>query len=430
MPFHHQQEDRRMSWTRLVFFLILAPILSSADSVFSTESLFSYSYSDPAKSSINTGNRVLQNATHDSLVDLRAEYKYLGESSKFIFRPRWVGEYKNWNYTDTITSDYSAKGKIDVTDAFGEWTFNENFLFSAGLIVDGWGPAEFVNPSNPFFHLNMQNKSFFYKEKGKVLSKLVWNPTAKSTIAAVVEPISNNEAPYIEGDLFFPTWIVRGEYQSDSADQTYGLLAGQEYSAATYFGEYLSFTSQSTGFSLYFEGRHTTDPQRFNPVNTAGFYNLTLQKQRGTSTYSVLGVRWEGRVDARAEWIYYDLGYSENEWKNMVTALSQLSIFITDNLKKFQRPGLEFLSKNWLSLSLRIPDLGPKSNWQLTLRALFSGGDQFGVSRAGFLQADLEVPAYESWTIFAEAKTSFGTADTELLLAANSSASIGGRWAW
>jgi hypothetical protein len=309
---------------------------------------------------------------------------------------------------------------------YAEWSLQQNWQITAGLFVDGWGPAEFVNPSNTFFHLNLNNKNFSYKEKGKVLTKAVWNPTAKSTIVLIAEPLSNNEAVYMDGKNFSPSTALRAEWQSDDVSQLWGIVLGTDY-----LGEYMQLASPSTGFSVYFEGRHNYQAQRYNVEGTSGAYALNLRTTPGYTSFSDLGLRWEDHVDIRAEWIFYELGYSEAEWNQIVLANSQLSQFLAANLGHFQALGLEFMTKNWLSLSMRIPDLGPKANWQWTNRLLGSVGDSFnGNLRAAMLQSDLEIPAFEAWTLYGQLRAFSGNQNSDLMLSSINSVYLGARVAW
>lgn len=415
-----------------VFLLLIFSFSARAEFIFSSESYLSDQEIRPAESVMNSNNRLLLNPNRISELDLRFDFKYVSDSTKFVLRPRWLGTYQEVTYTDTNQTSNSSLGKIDLTDAFAEWSANSAFQTTAGLIVDGWGSAEFVNPTNPFFHMNSQSKNFFFKEKGKVLAKLNWNPSGRSTLSVVAEPISNQESSWRYGTNFSPSALIRTETQSEDSSTIIGLMAGSDSFNSSIFGEYFLFSDHETGFSGYFEGRHTQNSSRFYPVSKSGFVSLDLTQQQSFNTYSVLGFRYEGRADTRVEWISYELGYSESEWKQVYQGVTQLSPYLVENLKKFQAPGMEFLTKNWISISIRIPDMGPKSKWQWTNRALISMGDS--IYRATLLQTDLEMPTklfnQESWTFYLEGRYVIGDSNTEMLLNSSSSVAVGGRYAW
>lgn len=388
-------------------------------------------YIVPAESMLNPGNRVFEQAYSDSLADLRAELKIVNKKTKYILRPRFTESYQQYTVTGPTEQKFRSRAKADLTDAFVEWTPFNQWQFTGGLFVDGWGPAEFVNPSNPFFHLNFQNKSFFYKEKGHGLLKALWNPTAKTTVTLTAEPVSNNEPAFRAADSFKPQTALRGEWQSADASQIAGLLVGKESFSEGFVAEYFQLRHNSSGLSLYAEARHSSKPERFEIVDQGFYKELQLKKQEGVKTYSVIGTRWEGRIDARLEWIFYDQGYSETEWNSLLQSVAQLSPAILNNAEKFSKLGLEFPTKNWWSLSIRKPDLGPWSDWQWINRVLIAVGDQAtGNLRSGLFQSDLEMPAYQAWTFLAEIQNNFGNVNTELLLTSRESYYVGVKYAW
>jgi hypothetical protein len=191
-----------------------------------------------------------ENPERIELLDLRPQLKWESGSWKAILRPRWTAQSEVWKYTDTVGTGATAElrsralGNLNLTDAYLEFAAPNDLLVTAGLFVEGWGPAEFVNPSNPFIHLSFQNKSYFYKEKGLVLIRGLWNPSAKTTLSLTTEPISNNERSFRQGTGepgerdFESRWALRAEWQSDNASLLAGALVGQEQDKALFIGEF------------------------------------------------------------------------------------------------------------------------------------------------------------------------------------------------
>jgi hypothetical protein len=425
-----------MSRARLIFLFSLIFQFATparAEILRSGEVGLSAGWAEPSDSILNPGNRVLEVEDRSLLLDVRAELKIEGAQSKWVLRPRWTVMGESFQTTDTRERSTRAQGQLDLTDAYWEVSPRDDWQFTAGLFVDGWGPAEFVNPSNPFIHLNFENKSFFYKEKGHFFLRGLWNPSAKTTLSFLSEPVSNREPEFRREQEFEHKWALRGEWQSDDASRLAALLIGQEADAAPFVGEYFQWRHDPTGFSVYFEARHTQDPRKFQVRDTGPFpfRELTLQTEKGVRTYSVTGLRWEGRVDARIEWITYDLGYSEIEWDQILAGLTMPSPYLIENGARFSRPGLEFSTRNWGSLSIRIPDLGPRSDWQWTHRVLWATGDKVaGTLRSGLYQSLLEMPAWEAWTFFGEFQHTFGRENTEMKLRNHESAYLGARGGW
>ena len=388
-------------------------------------------YIVPADSLVNPNNRVFEQANSDSLADLRAELKVINKKTKYILRPRFTESFQTYTLTNPDEKKSRSRAKADLTDAFIEWTPWDQWQLTAGLFVDGWGPAEFVNPSNPFFHLNFQNKSFFYKEKGHGLIKVLWNPSAKTTLALTAEPVSNNEPSFRSGDIFKPQAALRGEWQSGDASQLVGLLVGKENFSEGFVAEYFQLRHNNSGLSVFAEARHSSKTERFDIIDQTFYKELQLKTQDGLKTYSVVGARWEGRIDARIEWISYNQGYSESQWNDLVQSVTQPSPAILNNAEKFSKLGLEFPTKNWWSVSVRTPDLGPWADWQWTNRVLIAVGDNpTGTLRSGIFQSDLEMPAYQAWTFLAEIQNNFGNANTELALSTRESYYLGAKYAW
>lgn len=456
MPFNRSAKDRRLSRSRVAAALLIvgfalelgaqpaAPSVRRsrpgprAEWSIAAELIGVGGVLTPASSTINPGNRTLATPSNEAFLDARADLRWSLGTFKAVGRPRWTGTWTRVQQ-DSLTAGgasqetTNSEGKLDLTDLFVQWQALPSLQGTVGLFVDGWGPAEFVNPSNPFFHLTGKSKSFFFKEKGHALTKVLWTPSMNTAVSLLAEPVSNNEPMFRQDQSFSPLWAARGEWQSDSGAILIGGILGQEADAANFVGEYLQLRSDSTGFSVYGEARHTVDAKKFALVNTGGFEQL-IEQRRGSSTldtYSVLGVRWEGRVDARLEWIHYDLGYSESEWERLKTALTQLSPYLLENLRRFSRPGLEFLTQNFWSASVRFPDLGPSSDWQWTGRVLVATGDAAGREmRSGLLQSSLEIPVLEAGTLYGEVLLNSGTKDTELFLTTETAGYVGARWAW
>ncbi len=419
-----------MSRLSLIICILLSPTVF-AQSSWSGEVGFSAGAVQPIESSLNPGNRFLATPESEGLLDLRAQWKLLGEQDKWVIRPRWTATATQVRWTDTQEQQQRLLGQLDFTDAYYERSFKNDWLFTAGLFVEGWGPAEFINPSNPFFHLKAQNKSFFFKEKGKVLTKALWNPSEKSTVALVIEPLSNREAEFREGEEFQSRTALRGEWQSEDASKILGVVAGREMAQVPFVGEYLQYRDDASGVSLYWEGRHSQRPTTFAALPRGPFYELTEKEESGWCTFAVTGLRWEGDYDFRLEWIRYDLGFSEEDWEKLLSSVTELSPYVLGNAQKFAKPGLEFWTRNAWSFSWRIPNAGPRGDWQWIHRVFFSVGDEaFGDLRSGLWQSNLDVPVGEAWTLLGELQIGFGEPETELRLRAERSLYAGARWAW
>ena len=101
------------------------------------------------------------------------------------------------------------------------------------------------------------------------------------------------------------------------------------------------------------------------------------------------------------------------------------------NLAAFYRPGLDFTARQWISLSIRKADLGPRGDWQWTNRLFCTTGDSlFHAPKSSIVQSDLELPAFSSWTFYGSLQFRFGDRDSRLLLDRKFSGFVGARWAY
>ena len=149
--------------------LILALQVGHADFRYSVDSYLSGQKNEVIDSSINSFNQVLGLPSEEFNLDLRSELKWRTAKSQILFRPRWVGHIRKSTDQLSEVDTQKEKGDFNVTDFFWEYNWNSVLTTTIGLQVFQWGPAEFLNPSNPFFHFSTQQKSLFFKEKGQFI---------------------------------------------------------------------------------------------------------------------------------------------------------------------------------------------------------------------------------------------------------------------
>lgn len=401
------------------------------DFVSSGESWLSLRQSKAMKSDLNPGNQILKHPETSIQLELRPDFRIEAAEHKFVMRPAWILTSDLIKTQNPDDEKSKSQGQMQLYDAFWQWSLNEKTQITNGLFVEGWGPAEFANPSNPFFHAQDSAKSLSFREKGQILSKLVLTANDNLNFIFVLEPISNQEAQVRAEKDFQPKWIARTEWISSQHDFNLSFSAGQELDQAFFVGEHLLFSHESSGFSAYIEARQTESASKFDLVQDSFSSHLELQKQKGWTNYSIAGLRYEGDFDLRFEWIEYQLGYSEKEWDQLILALKVPSPYLTQTASRFARPGIEYLTKNLLSASIRVPNIGPKSDWQWMGRVLAATGDRaFSSARSGSLMTSLEIPAYSAWTLLFEIQASFGKTETEFRLQEESSSKLAARYAW
>jgi len=137
------------------------------------------------------------------------------------------------------------------------------------------------------------------------------------------------------------------------------------------------------------------------------------------------GARFEGDFDLRFEYIYNSLGFDQNEFANVIAAIKQTSVFLSENLKAFQNSGLELLTQHYLYISLRKSDFLAFKEFNLYLRTLNSITDHSAVDQIEF---DKGVGDY--LITYAQLAAYRGANDTEFKLSDNYKGTIGFKLAY
>lgn len=368
-----------------------------------------------AESTANPGNRIFEvpHSVYD--FDFRENFTAtFGSIFKFVLRPRFTAEQASITYFDPDGTKKATRTKGDLTDAFVEYRFKDSLSGTAGVQVYQWGPAEVISPSNPIYHFNFSQKSFFYKEKGHALARLNYTKGDTSTVL-ITEPVSNTEKYWIEGKDFTPQNMVKFE-KNVNPSEYYGVTGGQQEGSRPFIGGYFSHGIGESGFSFYFDGRYTQGQMRYFPVldNTTGYYNMVEpddQKHDGTVLQDI-GIRYEGNFDIRLEYLFNSAGYSKEEFKNaLASATNTSNSNYASNVARFASPGLEFLGTNYLYLSIRKVDIFNFKDFNFFFRGLVSVQDG-----SANLQMDLDKALGDHWTIYFESSSNVGAKDKEMTL--------------
>jgi hypothetical protein len=419
---------------KFVFLLFAAALLDqfipaaqAADYKFSLEDYMDLHVRSHSDSNLNPNNHLFQLEDAGATNDLRPEVKLTTEHTTSVIRPRWI--FSRWQWSEAESSYQKAAGRLDITDAFVEIRVTDSIRSTAGLEDFQWGPAELSNISNPLFHLNTMSRSSFYKEKGVATLRLSLDFTDLWNNMLIINPVSNNEPAFQEGQNFQPSGFIKSEIRSandngSSDGQTYlGVLGGTQPDARKFFGEYFS-TRFDSGWSFYLEARHPFGQRRFELQTKSGIKtDQLISNENGMNTLSLAGLRWEGRVDARLEYFYNSDGFNSRDFRDQVDTLKSPSPETPLNYSRFLRPGLELYGQAYAYLSLRIPDLGKSNNLQLALRSLVSLQDGSSIA-----QISVDKPLNDSFVGLIEAFTSIGGNDQELTLLDRTAIIAGAKW--
>jgi hypothetical protein len=404
----------------LIIFLILQ--VSRAETSYVLENYLSYQNNDIADSSLNPNNQIFDLASQNLGADIRGELKWKNNLTQIIIRPRYTAEKQE----AVIAGEAAEKNESnwDLTDAFGEAYLSESFSVTGGLQVYQWGPAELMNPSDPLFHFNTHQKSFAYKEKGKVLIRANYSFNRDSSLVVILEPVSNNDAEWREDESFTPKALVKYEIQNSDGSGNIGVVGGREEKENAFAGLY--FTDPvGSGFSVYADAKAYEKEINFKPEQNGLFFFLVdpSEKKRWPSL-SVTGIRWEGRVDIRLEFLYNSAGFSDDEMKAAFAAVSNpFNPNYVQNLRRFQRPGLELLGKRYSYGSFRVNEPFDYKDLNFYFRHLYSWQD---FSSQGQMEFDKSMA--DSLVLFGSVAAAFGKKDSEFKLLNDWQTLIGVKW--
>ena len=403
--------------------VVLLPLSAFAQNVefgFSYEAYLFGEQRDYADSIINLGNEVLNIPETSVFLDQRAEFKWLINDAKIIFRPRLVSYQQNYKTETTLKNESKNDTDLNLTDAFYEQYITDRIFTTVGLQVYQWGPAEILNPSNPFFHFNTDQRSLVYKEKGKALLRLNWNAKSDYNFVFMAEPVSNNEAHWIAEEKFKPQFAGKFETAWTGTRNFLGVAFGIPDNADFFIGEYFQYEF-TEGVSIYADAKHSANTLFYEPQTEGVFQRMLPSDQEGAmSTLAVAGFRYEDSFDARLEYIYNSAGYDQKKFDQALLASSQLSPYLVDNIKRFQKSGLELLSQNYIYFSLRKTDPFEIKDLSLFFRSLTSLMDNSGVEQFEFDKSVLD------WmNVFGQYSAFRGEQDSEFKLLDDWKASVG-----
>ena len=296
-------------------------------------------------------------------LDLRPQFEATqGERLKFLTRPRLKA------------STQTTKFQFD--DLYLNYFATETLTLTAGIQNYQWGPAELLSPSNPLFHLQQGSRSLLFRQRGLVLLKTIYSISPDLIVTGLAEPVSYMERDWIAGKDYAPRGLIKIERRFKNAGNYLALVGGRMDDKTAFVGQYGSWYPTEV-FSLYFDARETE-----------------------TNILATLGVRYEGDIDTRAEYVYNGFGYDETQWRLALLTGAFL-----------QPSGLELPKRHYLYLSLRTDKLGKGDSLRVSLRYLASLQDG-----SGTIITPIEWSFADSFTAILEPSFSHGGKTSELHL--------------
>lgn len=395
----------------LSFLILFFSSMAHAETSYSFESYQYIQKSQVAATGINPDNQILKEPYLGFNLDTRGELKWRSDNSQAVLRPRFEGYIAEADYGNQQT--YHRNGSLlDLTDAFLQNNWGDQFSTTIGLQVYQWGPAELMNPSNSLFHFNTQQRSVLYKEKGQVLLRTNYLLNAENSLVFIFEPVSNNRAEWLAEDTFVPKLVLKYEKSwAGTADQI-GLVVGSAEKRDLYFGEYWNWMFID-GYSFYGDVKQSEKPLNYHPEQN-GFFTDLIETERKTKwdSLAVVGLRFEGDFDIRFEYIYNQAGFSDQEYRAALTSVKQIvNPNYEKNLMRFKNIGLELLLKEYVYFSYRVAEPFNWNQFNFYLRQLSSVR-----GRSSQTQAEFDKSVSDSIGFFGGVTVADGEPESELRL--------------
>ncbi len=380
----------------VIFAIFITRVSAAVELKISGDTFLSNVATDLNQESVNPGNQTLQLPRIKNQLEFRGEVKIRETKWQTVVRPQlWTAQQTR---TVNFQDEKYTKNKFDLTDAFIEYNWNSYLATTVGLQVYQWGPSEFMNASNPFFHFNSNQKNLLYKEKGKALLRANISFNKENNLVIAVEPVSNQEPEWISDDAFTTKGFIKYEKSWSGTLNSVGFSAGVAEKSNFFVGEYFNWSANDI-FSVYADMKQQKDLVNFEPVQNGSSFDLAQPEnyKNRWSTLGVAGIRIEQSVDLRFEYIYNGAGYNLERTNQAVAAATNfISPNYAQNVRRFFRPGLELIGQKYFYTSLRVTDPIWIQNFSFYLRWLQSLQD-----RTSQVQVELEKSVLDAWTFYA-----------------------------
>jgi hypothetical protein len=359
---------------------------------------------DATSTLANPGNQVLATPDWTLGVDLRPSLDVsFGESVRAVFRPRYLGSVSG--VIENGASQRLTSSQLLVDEAYGRWEISSRWNVSAGILNVQWGPAEFLGPSNPIYHFHTDERSLLYRPRGQVLLRVIYSYSADLTAVALIEPLANGESPWIAQVPYTPRALLKLEKRFSNPADYVGLTGGREDQGQAFLGQYAN-AYLTDALSVYADGRQTIGSPGYTPLLGGPVPVLTQSQLDDGRLYALVtvGVRYEGDLDSRIEYIYNAYGLNRSQFGTELASL----LLSPDNLIRASEPGRELNQQHYLYFSLRADHWGKGDTLRVGLRYLLCLQDG-----SGSAVASAELALNDHLTALAQGEVSHGTATSE-----------------
>lgn len=339
-------------------------------------------------SPLNPGNVRLRLPQLLAQTELRGNVRaQLGSRVQLILRPRVAGTAE-WSWATRQPRTEAREAEAEFTEAYLAWTVADPVTITYGLQNFQWGPAELVAPNNRIFHETGVFRDPLYYVPGRHLLRVNVSAGRQWSLVALGELGASPDETFRAGERFARQALAKVEYSTADGASYAGVTLGATDGAPWWIGGYGSL-ALTEGLSVYADTSHTRGSRAWYPDASARppAFARPRVDERAWNTFAVVGARYTFARgdDLRVEWMSQQAGWSEHDLELAFDAAR----FATspDAFAPYLRPGLEFLGRQFLLLSLRTPELPPRKRVEVQTRYLHAFTDG---SRVLFVTSRLE----------------------------------------
>jgi hypothetical protein len=380
----------------------------------------------PAETAINPGNAVLRIPQLAVQTEVRPNLRLeLGPRLQVIARPRVRASLERASAT-ALAVEQEEDAEANWTELYASWRPVDALAIAWGLQNFQWGPAELLSPSNRIFHETGVFRDQVYYVRGRHLLRINMSPGRQWSVVAFAEVGANGEAAFRAGERFRRAAQAKLEYTAADGASYVGLVAGARHRSRPWAGGYAAL-ALGGGLSAYADVSVQRGSIAWYPVHgarTVGF-DQTLANDARARWFGITGLRYAfvNGTDARVEYVHQDAG-----WARSQLDLAAAVLAATPSRAAFDAsaaPGLEFLGRRLVLLSVRRADMGPGKRTQVQGRYLRSFTDSSGVV---FVTTSLNTTG--ALVVFASAAATHGSSASEFARLVRASLAAGAVYAW
>lgn len=209
----------------------------------------------------------------------------------------------------------------------------------------------------------------------------------------------------------------------DKASDYLGLIVGKTPYQENFIGEYGAY-QLTEEYSFYFDIRHQENTNSYYPARAS---TDLFQKNAPERIYTLgtVGLRYESRLDIRLEYIFNEIGFTEDQYEKAQTALSTLSPNLSENYRRYHLSGRDLNKQHYGYLSIRMPDVGPKDEYTFFLRYFNSLQDQ-----SSLYQFQMDRLTGDNFNLYLEAAAYRGEKNKDFSSLISNEVSLGLRYSY